>query len=142
MRNLLVLILLGLVSVLDIDLCADTHIAVVSGMDSMVTAITREEAEELYSGRTSALRDGTPVRLLDLPPGPVRDTFYETLIRKNPLQTRAHWSRMVFTGRARPPQQLAGAASVSAAVQADPNAIGYLPANLVPEGVRILLILP
>ena len=111
-------------------------------MDSLITTMSREEAEELYSGRTGALRNGTPVRLLDQPPGPLRDAFYEALIRKNPLQTRAHWSRMVFSGRARPPQQMPGNVGISAAVRSDPNAIGYLPADQVPEGVRILLLLP
>lgn len=142
MRCLLLSILIGLVSILNVHARADEQIALVSGVDGAVAMISREEAEELYSGRTSSLRDGTPVRLLDQPPGQLRDSFYEALIRKNALQTRAHWSRMVFSGRARPPQQLTGTASVSAVVKADPNAIGYLPANEVAEGIRILLLLP
>jgi len=93
----------------------------------------------LYLGRLSALRDGTPVRLMDLAPGPTRNAFYQGLIGKNPTQTRAHWSRIVFTGRARPPRQVAGPEELRNALNQDPNLIGYVPIDGLAPDMRILL---
>lgn len=111
----------------------------VSARNSAISNISREEAEQLYLGRLNALRDGTPVRLLDLPAGPIRNAFYQQLTGKNPTQTRAYWSRIVFTGRARPPREVAGPEQLLAALKQDPNLIGYLHVYELSPDLRILL---
>jgi hypothetical protein len=121
---------------------AHAQIVIVSSARGAVQALSRQEAEQLYLGRTRNLSDGTPVALADLPPGPVRDRFYEELAHKNPSQIRAHWSRMVFTGRALPPQEAASVAELRARVGANPNLIGYLPAADADSTLRVLLQLP
>ncbi|MDX9699080.1 MAG: hypothetical protein RBT55_05830 [Rhodocyclaceae bacterium] len=114
-------------------------LAIVTARDSAIETLDRDVAEQLYLGRLNALRDGTSVRLLDLPQGPERDRFYQRLIGKNPLQTRAYWSRMVFSGRVRPPRELRTPTAVREALQQDAHLIGYLPeAEITPE-LRILL---
>ncbi len=115
------------------------EIAIVSGDQGEVSAITRDEAERLYLGRTTTLPDNRAVTLIDLPPGPVRDAFYLRLTGKNPVQTRANWSRQVFTGRALPPRQAESSAQVHEWLVDDPNAIGYLPSDEIGSGLRILL---
>lgn len=116
-----------------------SEIVLVSANDGAIAHISREEAEQLYLGRLSALRDGTPVRLLDLAPGPTRNVFYQQLIGKNPTQTRAYWSRIVFTGRARPPREVAGPEELRNALSQDLNLVGYLPVDELSTGLRILL---
>ena len=116
-------------------------IALVSNAQGMIQTLSRDEAEQLYLGRLSALRDGTPVRLLDLPASLTRDRFYQSLIQKNSAQTRAYWSRMVFTGRARPPREMESIEQAVAAVRRDPHLIAYLPIQAVPDDLRTLLTL-
>lgn len=134
LRCLLLTLLVGATTALA------TEIALVTAREGAIRQIERNDAEQLYLGRLSALPNGTPVRLHDLPPGPIRNAFYQHLIRKNALQTRAHWSRMVFTGRARPPVETSGHEAMIGAILADPNAIGYLPAEFVPDSLRTLLV--
>ncbi len=117
------------------------QVVVVTGQDGVITQLGRVEAEQLYLGRLNALRDGTPVRLHDLPPGPTRDSFYFRLTGKNPIQTRAYWSRIVFTGRARPPREVSGPEQLRTTLAADPHAMGYLPAQSVTADMRVLLTL-
>lgn len=121
---------------------AMADIVLVTALNGPITQVSREEAEQLYLGRLSALRDGTPVRLLDLPAGEIRDHFYARLLGKNSIQTRAYWSRMVFTGRARPPREVADEAELRALMVRDANLIGYIAEEQLTPDLRVLLRLP
>lgn len=121
---------------------AETPIVIVAGEGSAIAELSKAQAEQLYLGRASTLPGGTPVSLADLPPGPTRDRFYARLTDKNPSQIRAHWSRMVFTGRALPPREVADTEQLRSLLAADPNLIGYLPAAAVEGPLKILLRLP
>lgn len=118
------------------------QIVVVAGAGSTLPALTVAQAEQFYLGRASTLPGRVAVTLADLPAGAVRDQFYEQLTRKNPSQIRAHWSRMVFTGRALPPQEAASVEQLRQWLAAQPNLIGYLPVSELDARVRVLLRLP
>ncbi|MCB1957123.1 MAG: hypothetical protein KDG55_15695 [Rhodocyclaceae bacterium] len=118
---------------------AFAQLALVTGANSNISEISRAQAERLFLGRATTLGDNSPVTLIDLPPGQIRDEFYLRLTGKNPVQTRANWSRQVFTGRALPPRQADSAEQVRAWLIEDPNAIGYLPASAVAADLRRLL---
>ncbi|MCB1895884.1 MAG: hypothetical protein H6945_11995 [Zoogloeaceae bacterium] len=115
------------------------QLVIVSGKNGAITELSRAQAERLFLGRATTLADNTPVTLIDLPPGPDRDAFYFTLTGKNPVQTRAYWSRQVFTGRALPPRQASSIDELRRWLVDDGNAIGYLPQEHVDERLRILL---
>ena len=121
---------------------AFAQIVIVAGVQSSVPELTHEQAEQIYLGRTQSLPDGQAITIADLPPGTVRDEFYRKLTGKNPSQIRAHWSRMVFTGRALPPQEAADTAQLRQWLAARPNLIGYMPATDADARVRVLLRLP
>ncbi len=116
------------------------QVAIVTAATGTIDRLSRDEAEQLYLGRRTTLADGTPVSLLDLPAGQVRDRFYLSLTGKNPSQTRAYWSRLVFTGRALPPRELGGTAETRQFLLDNPGSIGYLPDNENRDpALRILL---
>lgn len=119
---------------------AHAQILIVTAGDSAVEHLSRDDAEQLYLGRRAALSARTPLLLLDLPPGEVRDQFYRHIAGKNPSQIRAYWSRMVFTGRALPPKEAASADDARRLLLENPGAIGYLPADYANDpSLRILL---
>ena len=119
---------------------ARAEIVLVTAIDSTVSELSRDEAEQLYMGRRAALSARGALLLLDLPTGPVRDQFYRLLTGKNPSQIRAYWSRMVFTGRALPPTESADASDAHRILLENPNAIAYLPATYADDpSLRVLL---
>ncbi len=119
---------------------AHAEVILVTSADSSVETLNREDAEQLYLGRRSSLSGGSPLLLLDLPPGPVRDRFYRLLTGKNPSQIRAYWSRMVFTGRALPPRESASIEDARRLLLENPGTVGYLPATFSTDpSLRILL---
>ncbi len=119
---------------------ARAEIVLVTAIDSTVSELSRDEAEQLYMGRRAALSARGALLLLDLPTGPVRDQFYRLLTGKNPSQIRAYWSRMVFTGRALPPTESADASDAHRILLENPNAVAYLPASYANDPkLRVLL---
>ncbi|NMG32004.1 hypothetical protein [Aromatoleum evansii] len=118
------------------------QVVIVAGARSPLPELTLDQAEQFYLGRAHTLPDGSVVTLADLPPGSIRDQFYQQLTRKNPSQIRAHWSRMVFTGRALPPQQAESMAQLRQWLASQPNLIGYMPAADADGRVKVLLRLP
>ncbi|ANQ83764.1 hypothetical protein dqs_0689 [Azoarcus olearius] len=118
------------------------ELVLVAARSGPIPALSREEAEQLYLGRRTTLADGTPVSLVDLPAGAARDSFYQELTGKNPSQTRAYWSRLVFTGRALPPREAATVAEARDWIATRPGTIGYLPVGSPDDRLRVLLRLP
>ena len=119
---------------------ARAEIVLVTAIDSTVSELSRDEAEQLYMGRRAALSARGALLLLDLPTGPVRDQFYRLLTGKNPSQIRAYWSRMVFTGRALPPTESADVNDARRILLENPNAIAYLPSTYADDpSLRVLL---
>ncbi len=117
-------------------------VLVTSASNSAFARLSIKEAEQLYLGHRTTLADGTPVLLIDLPAGTDRDHFYHMLTGKNPNQTRAYWSRQVFTGRALPPREAGSINQARQWIATTPGMIGYLPDSALDDSVSVLLRLP
>jgi len=119
---------------------AEIHLVAARG--GQIANLSLDDAERLFLGRRTTLANGTPVKLVDLPAGTVRDRLYLLLTGKNPIQTRAYWSRQVFTGRALPPREAESQQQARDWLAITPDAIGYLPADVIDDRLKILLRLP
>jgi hypothetical protein len=68
-----------------------------------------------------------------------RDDFYGKVTGKSPEQIKAHWSKIIFTGRGQPPKTVPDGVEVKRRVAISANAIGYMDRALVDGSVKILL---
>jgi hypothetical protein len=68
----------------------------------------------------------------------VRERFYTQFTGKSPSQVKAHWAKIIFTGRGQPPRQVASSAEAKKLVAENPHAIAYIDASQVDSSVRIL----
>lgn len=117
---------------------SDTVVVVVSA-ESPVSGMSQRHLADLYLGRTNRFPDGTSAIPVDQEPGSAaREVFYETYLGRSPAQVKAHWSKLIFTGRGHPPVDLPSNEDVRALVADDPRAIGYLDVRFVDERVRVL----
>ena len=99
-------------------------------------AMTKDEVTQFFLGKSQAM---TP---LERPNSdPIKAQFYQKLSGQDLAQVKATWTRLVFTGKALPPKELADAAAVKKAVAADPKAIGYIDKSEVDSSVKILVTL-
>src|SRR5438477_11877747 len=82
---------------------ADEVVAVVSAK-CPVTALNASQVAEIFLGKTSRFPDGTQAVPIDqTEESPAREKFYAQYAGKSPAQVKAHWSKIIFTGRGQPP---------------------------------------
>lgn len=114
-------------------------VAVVSAK-SPVTTLSRSQITDIFLGRTSSLPNGDLVVPIDQVEGsPARDEFYARFTGKSAAQIKAHWSKIIFTGRGQPPMEVPNSFAVKKKVFENPNAIGYIDQSLVDGSVRVLV---
>src|SRR3954469_7394761 len=71
---------------------------------SQVTSLGASDVADIFMGKTSRFPDGTPAVPIDLAEdAPGRERFYAQYTGKSPSQVKAHWAKIIFTGRGQPP---------------------------------------
>ncbi len=118
---------------------ANAEIVVVANVESDTPMLSRNELVDLYMGRFRTLPNKKPVALFDHNDGSaMRESFYRQLIDKSEAQVNAFWARLLFTGRAKPPEKLDNAIKVVEAVTNDNQAIGYINASELDGSVKVI----
>lgn len=113
-------------------------VAVVSSRSPIMLA-SQGQVADIFLGKLARLPDGTPVVPVDQAEGAaLRDDFYQRFASKSPAQVRALWSKLIFTGRGRPPRALMSSAEVIKVLRENPYAIGYVDRREVDSSLRIL----
>lgn len=100
---------------------------------TMNETITTDEIARVYTGRSSVL---VPVNLRDA--DAKRAIFDEKAVGRTSAQLKAHWSKLVFTGKGNPPQEFATDAEVIAFISSNEYAIGYIDAANVTDQVKVI----
>jgi ABC-type phosphate transport system substrate-binding protein len=114
-------------------------VAVVSAK-SPVTTLSKNQTVDIFLGKASRYPDGSQAVPIDQAEGsPARDEFYASYAGKSAAQVKAHWSKIIFTGRGQPPAEAANSAEVKKRIAANPNAIGYIEQSSVDGSVKVLL---
>ncbi|WP_426195649.1 hypothetical protein [Massilia sp. DWR3-1-1] len=116
---------------------AFAEVVAVVGAKSPAASMSNEQVAQFFLGKSTTM---TPI---DQPDGnSVRNEFYKKVADKDASQAKALWSKLVFTGKATPPKEVASSADVKKAVAADPKAIGYLEKSAVDATVKVVLTAP
>ena len=116
-------------------------VVVVVSSQNPVQTLSRAELTDIYLGRLNRLPNGTPVVPIDLREGtPTHGEFYRDYLGKTPAQIKAHWSKLIFTGRGQPPRSVSSDGAAADIVAEGPHAIGYLDAGFVDDRLRVVTI--
>lgn len=97
------------------------------------TSVTPEEIVRIYTGRSSAFNAVNLAESL-----PLRSQFDEKGVGRSSAQLKAHWSKLVFTGKGTPPAELASEDAVLDFVAKNAQAIGYISADKVTSAVKVV----
>ncbi len=113
------------------------ELVVVVNAKNSAGAMNAEQVSQFFLGTSTSLK---PIDQTD--GSPIRAEFYKKVADKEPSQVKAIWSKLVFTGKGKPPKELASSADVKKAIEADPNAIGYIEKSAVDSSVKVVLTVP
>jgi len=121
---------------------ANAELVVIVSARSPAPVLSHEQVAAIFLGQAGRFPDGGEAVALDQRVGaPERDEFYRQVTGKSPALLKAHWSKMVFTGRGQPPREASDAAGVRRMVAANPSMIGYIDRAALDASVRPVLVL-
>lgn len=142
MATLLYFRRLGAVLLLGASACAAaSDLVVIVSAKSPVTTLRADQVAAIFLGQSARFPDGVEAMPLDQRIGsPVRDEFYVRVTSKTPALMKAHWSKLVFTGRGQPPGELPDSAAIRRRVADSPDAIGYIERSALDSSVRAVLV--
>lgn len=121
---------------------ASAELVVIVSARSPAQGLSSDQVAAIFLGQAGRFPDGLEVVALDQRVGSQeRNQFYHQVTGKTPALLKAHWSKMVFTGRGQPPREAADSASVRRMVAENPSMIGYIDRAALDPSVRPVLVL-
>jgi ABC-type phosphate transport system substrate-binding protein len=121
---------------------ASAELVVIVSNRNLNPVLNAEQVSAIFLGQTGRFPDGAAAIAIDQGLGAVqRDLFYRQLTGKTPALIKAHWSKMVFTGRGQPPREAGSDAAVRRMVADNPSMIGYIERAALDASVRPVLVL-
>ena len=100
------------------------------------------QVADLFLGKSSHFPDGSiavPVDQSD--DSSVKPDFYSQAAGKDLSQLSAYWSRLIFTGKGKPPKSVYDDFEVIDLISTNPNMIGYIDSAEVTDSVKVILTL-
>jgi len=128
------ILIAALLSTAFVSLPSLAEVVVVVNPKAAESALTKDQVAQFFLGKSTSM---TPIDQPDS--APVRAEFYKKVADKDAAQAKALWSKLVFTGKATMPKEVADHAAVKAAVAANPKAIGYIDKSAVDASVKVVL---
>lgn len=113
------------------------EVVVVASANSMLGVLSREQVVNVFLGKSRVV-GGLSVKALDINAGALQSEFYSSVIGMSEDQYRAYWSRLVFTGKAFPPAEVANLKDAKQSLSANPSLITYFPFEAVDSSLKIV----
>ncbi|MEP6547709.1 MAG: phosphate ABC transporter substrate-binding protein [Gammaproteobacteria bacterium] len=130
--------MIGLAACLAIT-AAEANVVTVVSAQSPITSLSKAQVADIFLGKSYRFPDGSQATPIDQPEASgVREEFYDKVTGKSLSQMKAHWSKVIFTGRGRPPKTVSSSAEVKKFLAANLLAIGYIEDTQVDPSVRVL----
>jgi ABC-type phosphate transport system substrate-binding protein len=120
---------------------ARADIVVVVSRASAVTTLDKNEVVDIFLGNSARFSNGERAVPIDQREGTAeRNKFYASFADWSAAQLKAHWSKIIFTGRGRPPRVISNSSELKNLLLENPNSIGYMEQSAVDDSVRVVLI--
>ncbi len=117
------------------------ELVVIVSSKSPVTSLRPDQVADIFLGQIANFPGGTEAVALDQSIGsPERDEFYNKVASKTRPLVKAHWTKMIFTGRGQPPKEIGGSAAVRKMVADNPSLIGYIDKSALDASVKTVLL--
>lgn len=141
--TLLLALCLGPALVLAPGAALSAELAVIVSARSNISMLSADQVAEIFLFQTNRFPNGNEVVPIDQDLGsPLRNEFYSKVTHRTPALVKAHWARLIFTGRGQPPAEVDGNAAMRRMIAENPGMIGYVERTALDPSVRAVLIVP
>jgi ABC-type phosphate transport system substrate-binding protein len=104
--------------------------------------LSPNDVEQIFLGRKTRWSDNQDIHFVVMKGGDVHEKFVKSYLSKTPSQFQAFWKMRIFTGQGRAPLSFDKPEDILDYVSSTPGAIGYIPASLPRENVKVVATLP
>lgn len=112
---------------------------IIINRDVSIEYLSNNAVRAIFGMRLRTWPDKTPIKVFVLGDrDPAHANFTKQVLSIFPHQLRRAWDRQVFSGTAQAPNEVRSIEAMLSAVSSTPGAIGYLPAGLVDDNVRVV----
>jgi ABC-type phosphate transport system substrate-binding protein len=101
--------------------------------------LTAAQVSDIFLGNAASFPGGGQAVPVDQGDGAVREEFYGKAVGKSSAQVKAYWSKIIFTGKGRPPKEAGDSLAVRKLVADSPGLIGYIERSAVDASVKVVL---
>jgi hypothetical protein len=115
------------------------EIAIVTNSQD-ISKMDKNTVKRLFLGKINHLNN-IQVNLVELQDTNYKEEFYKTLTSKNTAQLRSYWTRLIFTGKGKPPKQVASQEELTHYMMKSDVIITYIPLESVQPNMSVLYIL-
>jgi len=127
------LVLIFLTSIL---LFASNDMVVVTNT-SVVEKLSKSEVKRLFLSKTNKVHN-INIKVVELSENGEKDKFYKQISGKSKSQLRSYWTRLIFTGKAKPPVQVNTMDELLKEMKKSEVIVTYLPKNKVTKQMKIV----
>lgn len=144
MKLLRIILLLNLCLLIAVGLAQPSHaeqdtIVVVVNKDSVIQKLDKADIIDVFMGKKRVLAGDVPVTPIDITQNTdLRRQFYKRLTGLSLAKINSYWSLLKFTGRARPPIQVASDNAALEYINNNPLAICYIYKRDVTNQVKVI----
>lgn len=102
-------------------------------------AVDEADISRIFLGKIKSFSTGETITLINLDASQAtRGEFEEKVLNKSASQVKAYWSKLIFSGKGKPPEELATDKDILAFVAANPGAIGYVAEASLDGSVKVV----
>jgi len=105
---------------------------------SPIQQLSRHEVADLFLGNNRNQPQLGRIVPIDQARDELRAAFYRTYLGRSLAQVKAHWAKIIFTGRGYPPRTVSDAEELREVLRKNPQALGYMDRSVVDESLRII----
>jgi ABC-type phosphate transport system substrate-binding protein len=117
---------------------AFAEVAVIVNSSNTAT-ISDSDISRLFLGKLKSFPNGDKAAPVNSKFGSeTRNEFEKKILKKSSSQVKAYWSKLIFSGKGKPPKELGSDKDILTLVASDPTIIGYVDAASVDSTVKVI----
>lgn len=101
--------------------------------------ISEDDINRIFLGKNKSFESGDSIKAVNLKSGDdIRTEFEKKALGKSSKQVKAYWSKLIFSGKAKPLVESGSDEEALKFVADNPEAIAYVDANKVNDTVKVV----